>query len=228
MYPRPKLEKAKLKTFDKDAKPGEEVIFQFNPTEISIERGCGFDSKQSDPNTINDYGGLDYSGAKSDQLSMSFILDTTEPALTNPANALVMMSPVIVSSPTLATAKDAGSVPMLGAAVNDESVMGVLHGILNMTKLSKAARDAKKQKKAEKINPRLVQFSWGDKENGLHFSGAIEKFSFKITLFDSDGIPKRAEVELGLIGIYGPFDGDAEDMLWGEAFSTVKSVKQLS
>jgi hypothetical protein len=104
MYPRATIIKAELKTFDKK-KPDLGVKFKFNPTDISVERGCGFDSSQSDPNAINDYGGLKFGGAKSDQLSMSFILDTTEPELTDSKNAMVMMSAIGSSSAALKTAK---------------------------------------------------------------------------------------------------------------------------
>ena len=223
MYPRPKLEKAKLKTFD-EMQPKLSVKFKFNPTDISVERGCGFDASQSDPNSINDYGGLKFGGAKSDQISMSFVLDSTEPDLTDPANALVMMSPIIVSTPTLATAKDAGSVPILGAAVNDGDVTEVLGVITQMTKLSDDARKDKKSNKDAVIYPRLLQFTWGE---SIKFSGAIEKFSFKLTLFDSDGIPKRAEVELGMIGVFGEYTKAAEDLLFGEGESKASSKKEI-
>lgn len=229
MYPRAGLIKAELKTFDKktgmkDVDGDISVEFKFNPTDISIERGCGFDASQSDPNAINDYGGLKFAGAKSDQLTMSFVLDSTEPELTDPANVLIMMSPIIVSSATNATAKAAGSVPILGAAVNDESVTGVLGKITNMTKLSKQDRDAKKKNKKEIIYPRLVKFTWG---KHIEFSGAIEKFSFKLTLFDSDGVPKRAEVDIGMIGIFGTYSGEPEDLLFGEGESKATSSRNV-
>ena len=63
-----------------------------------------------------------------------------------------------------------------------------------MTKLSDDDRKKKKQDAAAVIYPRLVQFTWGDQ---IKFSGAIEKFSFKILLFDTDGTPKRAGSEFG-------------------------------
>lgn len=223
MYPRAGLIKAELKTFDKK-EPELKIKFKFNPTDISVERGCGFDAGQSDPNAINDYGGLKFAGAKSDQLTMSFILDSTEAELTNPANALIMMSPIIVSSPTLATAKDAGSIPILGGAVNDETVTEVLDVITMMTKLSDDDRDSKKSNKDEVIYPRLLQFTWGDH---IKFSGALEKFSFKLTLFDSDGTPKRAEVDIGMIGVYGEYTKEAEDLLFGEGESKASSKKEI-
>lgn len=223
MYPRAGLIKAELKTFDKK-KPELAVKFKFNPTDISVERGCGFDAQQSDPNAINDYGGLKFAGAKSDQLTMSFILDSTEPELTDSANVLSMMSPIIVSSVTNATAKEAKSIPLLGAAVNDETVTVVLGVITEMTKLSTTDRDAKKSNKDEVIHPRLLQFTWGDH---IKFSGALEKFSFKLTLFDSDGVPKRAEVDIGMIGVYGEYTKEAADLLFGEGESKASTETKI-
>ena len=76
MYPRPSLEKANLSVFDGKQPSGKaiDVEFPFNPTEIEVTRGCGFSSENSDSNSVNDYGGLKFGGAKSDEISMSFIL----------------------------------------------------------------------------------------------------------------------------------------------------------
>ena len=223
MYPRAGLIKAKLKTFDKK-EPKLEVKFKFNPTDISIERGCGFETEQSNKKVISDHGGLKFSGAKSDQLTMSFILDSTEPELTDPANVLSMMSPIIVSSAANATAKEAKSIPLLGPAVNDETVTVVLGVITEMTKLSTTDIEAKKANKDEKIHPRLLKFTWG---KNIEFSGAIEKFSFKLTLFDSDGVPKRAEVDIGMIGVYGKGIINAEDLMFGEAESKATTETKI-
>lgn len=215
MYPRPNLEKAVLKTFD-EKKPNCEVTFPFNPTDIEVTRGCGFSSETSAEGTANDYGGLKFSGAKSDELSMSFILDTSEPDVMSAKYATQMMMPIIMSTPSVATAKMAKAIPYFGGNVNSDSVTGILDVINMMTKLSDDDRKKKKSDAAAVIYPRLVQFTWGDK---IKFSGAIEKFSFKVLLFDSDGIPKRAEVTLGLIGVYGEYNKKPEDLLFGQGES---------
>lgn len=74
------------------------------------------------------------------------------------------------------------------------------------------------------IYPRLVQFTWGEE---IKFSGAIEKFSFKIILFDSDGTPKRAEVSLGLIGVYGEYKKKPEDLLFGQGESKASTTTEI-
>jgi len=220
MYPRPTITKACLKTFDNDEEI--KVDFDFNPTEISVERGCGFDSATADKNAFKDYGGIQFAGAKVDSISMSFILDTTEPDWTEPAVALSMMSPVIVSSPTIAPASKAGSVPLISNLVNADSVMDTLNDITSMTRIGDKLKEDESGETTP--HPRICKFTWGDE---IEFTGGIEKFSYKFTLFDSDGVPKRAEVELGMIGIFGPFSGKGEDLLFGEGKSTAKSSRNL-
>ena len=223
MYPRSNLEKAQLFTFDKKT-PNCAVTFPFNPTEIEVTRGCGFSSENSDSNSVNDYGGLKFGGAKSDELSMSFILDTSEPDIMSSGYAKHMMLPIIMSSPSTDPAKSAKGVPYFGGNVNADSVTQILDVINMMTKLSKDDRDKKKKDAAAVIYPRLVQFTWGDK---IKFSGAIEKFSFKVLLFDSDGTPKRAEVSLGLIGVYGEYNKKPEDLLFGQGESKASTTIKI-
>jgi hypothetical protein len=223
MYPRPSLSKAELKSFD-GKKPLLKVKFKFNPTDIAVKRGCGFSSDPSSDTSVNDYGGLKFSGAKSDTLTLSFVLDSTEPELTDTKNALIMMSPIILSTPMLATAADAGMIPSLMGAVNDESVTEVLEVITEMTKLSEDDRKSKKANKDAVIYPRLLQFTWGDH---IKFSGALEDFSFKLTLFDSDGVPKRAEVDIAMVGVFGEYLGDPEALLFAEGKSKATSKKSI-
>jgi hypothetical protein len=223
MYPRPNLEKAVLKTFD-EKKPKCEVTFPFNPTDIEVTRGCGFSSENSDSNSVNDYGGLKFGGAKSDELSMSFILDTSEPDVMSAKYATQMMMPIIMSTPSMAPAKTAKAIPYFGGNVNADSVTSILDVINMMTKLSEDDRKKKKKDAAAVIYPRLVQFTWGDK---IKFSGAIEKFSFKVLLFDSDGTPKRAEVSLGLIGVYGEYNKKPEDLLFGQGESKASTTTKI-
>ena len=223
MYARASLEKAVLQTFDKK-KPECEVTFPFNPTDIEVTRGCGFSSENSDSNSVNDYGGLKFGGAKSDELSMSFILDTSEPSIEDPNYALFMMNPIITSIPATQPAIEAQGVQIFNGAVNVDSVTEVLDVITMMTKLSADDRDKKKKDAAAVIYPRLVQFIWGDH---IKFSGAIEKFSFKVLLFDSDGTPKRAEVTLGLIGVFGDYNKKPEDLLFGQGESKASTTTQI-
>ena len=226
MYPRATLTKANLETIDgKDGAANEiKMKFPFNPTDIEVTRGCGFSSENSDSGTANDYGGLKFGGAKSDELSMSFILDTSEPSILDPKYALFMMNPIIASTPATQPASLAKMIPFFAGAVNADSVTAKLDKITKMTKLSEADRAKKKKDAAAVIYPRLVRFTWGEK---IKFSGAIEKFSFKILLFDSDGTPKRAEVTLGLVGVFGELVGKAEDMLFGQAKSKATSTTNL-
>jgi hypothetical protein len=223
MYPRSNLEKAVLETFD-GKKKSYKVEFPFNPTDLEVTRGCGFSTENSDSNAVNDYGGLKFGGAKSDEMSMSFILDTSEPNIMDTRNALLMMNPIIMSSPATNTARDARGVQYFAGAANADSVTEILEVINMMTKLSDDDRKKKKKDAAAVIYPRLVQFTWGER---IKFSGAIEKFSFKILLFDSDGTPKRAEVSINLIGVYGEYNKKPEDLLFGQGESKASTTTKI-
>lgn len=222
MYPRKSLTKATIEDFD-GKKPKIDFEFMLNPSDISIERGCGFEASQGEPSVRRDYGPLKFSGGKADQLSMSFIMDATEPSLTDPKNALLMMSPIIVSSPTMATAKEAKMIPTLQGCVEDGTdLRDKLNQLVVMTKLStEASKSVEGDKPDATIYPRLLKFKWGE---FIEFAGAIEKLSFKITLFDSDGAPMRAEVEMGMVGIFGK-DVKIDDLVWGTSKSTASSEK---
>ena len=121
------------------------MTFPFNPTDIEVTRGCGFSSENSDSNSVNDYGGLKFGGAKSDELSMSFILDTSEPDVMSAKYATQMMMPIIMSTPSMAPAKTAKAIPYFGGNVNADSVTSILDVINMMTKLSEDDRKKKKK-----------------------------------------------------------------------------------
>jgi len=222
MYARTGRVKAKLETWD-GKNPKASVDFQFNSSELEVTRGSGFSSEGSKDGAARDYGGVKFTGGKSDELSMTFTLDTTEKDIFDSGYAAVMMSPIISSLAATDPAKSAVGNPLFAGAVNTHSVTGIIGEITTMTKLSKEALDSQKSGKAEPIYPRLVQFTWGD----LKFSGVIEKFSFKLTLFDSDGTPKRAEVTLGLTGVYGDYVGKPEDLLFAQGESKAETEQSF-
>ena len=127
------------------------MTFPFNPTDIEVTRGCGFSSENSDSNSVNDYGGLKFGGAKSDELSMSFILDTSEPDVMSAKYATQMMMPIIMSTPSMAPAKTAKAIPYFGGNVNTDSVTSILDVINMMTKFSDDDRKKKKKDAAAVI-----------------------------------------------------------------------------
>ena len=53
---------------------------------------------------------------------MSFILDTSEPDVMSAKYATQMMMPIIMSSPSMATVKQAKAIPYFGGNVNADSV----------------------------------------------------------------------------------------------------------
>jgi hypothetical protein len=182
MYLRKTIEKAKLVDLDKSANS---FKFQFNPETLEITRGCMFED--GDGQNQNNWAGLKAKGAQVDTMSTTFILDTTEPDLFDGKAMLNMMNPIIVSSPTLKPADKA--MPLLPA--NKDDVREIIHKLFVMTMILDPEDDNKRR-------PHLVKFEW----KKILFVGGITDLSFKYTLFDSDGIPKRAEVNLTIKGRY--------------------------
>ena len=223
MYARSGLAKAKLETFDKKS-PNEKLEFPFNPTNLDITRGAGFGSSPSEATSVNDYGSLKFEGAKADSISMTIILDTSEPDIYSSKYAKFMMQPVIASSNSTSPAKSSKGIPYFGGAVNTASVTDQINTLIRMTKMTDDDKKKKKSGSKDPVYPRLLKFTWGDQ---IQFSGAIDKLSFKILLFDSDGIPKRAEVSLGMVGVYGDYSKPAADLVFGEGESKVKSSQSF-
>ena len=96
MYTRPDITKASITNLDDSApkspaKGLKEIKFPFNPKKISIKRGESFKAQAG--KVGSDWTGLSWSGAGADELSMEFVIDTTEPEITleNPAAAVAQV-----------------------------------------------------------------------------------------------------------------------------------------
>ena len=182
MYPRAKVEKVELKNLDS----GKTFKLPFNPSSISITRGCNVSDKEAKGPMGDSFASVSSSGPKCDDLSFEFFLDTSEPELTDGLNLLNMMNPIILSSLTLVPPSS-----MFGPPPVTED----LETLLTWT-------DVLKETKKPGMVPRppVVFFKWGD---SIKFTGMISEFKFDITLFDSDGVARRAKVNMGIKGGIG-------------------------
>ena len=89
------------------------MTFPFNPTDIEVTRGCGFSSENSERELCERLWWVEvWWCAKSDELSMSFILDTSEPDVMSAKYATQMMMPIIMSTPSMVTAKTSEGDPL--------------------------------------------------------------------------------------------------------------------
>jgi hypothetical protein len=188
MYPR-SITKAKLKSKDK----GGEIKLPFNPTQVSLTIGCSVsESKNSGPikgNRIPIQG----EGPKPCTLKFDFILDATEPAITDGLNMMNMMNPVIMSSKSL-------SIGSNRTANGSDSVGKILSKLTSWTDLTKDSL-------ASNLSPRphVIYFYWTDQ---LSFTGMINNLSYDFLLFDSDGEVLRAKVSIELKGYPGEHEPD--------------------
>ena len=64
--------------------------------------------------------------------------------------------------------------------------------------------------------------SWGD----FSFFGGIKDFTYTFTLFDSDGVPKRADVNLSLVGLHTD-DMKPEDLMFQSKESEAKTQASI-
>jgi len=213
MFPRSSIKKAKITDLDTNSS----FTFPFNPEAIEITRGCSFG--EGDGNTDDHWAGLKAEGGKVDSITLSFILDTTEPDIYDSRTMLNMMSPVIIIGRS--PAKNA----MPPVPVNKDDVQDTINKLYRLTMMLDP-----KDKDNLKNRPHIVEFAW---EN-IRFAGGITDFQFKFTLFDSDATPKRAEVTMGMKGRYlvdgdgsMPKDGHVNLLVPKTISSTATSKKKL-
>jgi hypothetical protein len=212
MYPRKTIEKAKLINLE----TGKEIMeFQFNPEKLTINRGGGYEAVSDKEMPHTDWAGLKWSGAKVDELSVDFILDTTEPDLMDSRNLLSMMLPIIDNiSPTMPVSKALPSLP-----INSDSVKSTIDDLFAHTRLIETGKSAPK----DKLRPPLVKFMWGE----IEFYGGISDLSFTYELFDSDGTPKRASGTIKLGGRYGGEPKEYQNLLDSLGTSEASSKQKI-
>ena len=148
-----------------------ELEFPYNPKELSIERQSGFSAKDKGGGP---WGGIRWECAKPDKLSFEFVLDATEPS-----TGLVTAGLMLPISSTAA---------MLGM-LNMDNVLKQIKTLHQMTIPHWYKKDVAKR-------PPFCAFLWGN----FQFFGGIESITSKCVLFDVNGLPKRAEVNLSMIG----------------------------
>ena len=200
MYPRPLLKKGKIVLLDK--KPpnislsnpmhtscAKKLVFQFNPKEISLNRSMSVGPGERDEDSY--FAPIKVDGTSSiDELSFELVLDHSAIAIWHPATVASSFLPVTSVEVPL-TLLPAPLLPWPGIP-NVQDAITILYSwtmIVNPGEI-------------KENRPYFVMFEWAD----FKFSGAISKLDFKYTLFDSNGKPLRAKVDISLKGRLGKWD----------------------
>lgn len=201
MYPR-KVTKATLTSKDDKSK----IEFQFNPTQVSLSVGCNVSEGKGGGPIKSNRIPIQSTGPKPSTLKFDFILDSTEPDITDGLNMLNMMNPIILSSPSLAVGK-----------FSKMKVVDEVNKILNWT-------DVIEKTKESNLSPRphVIFFKW---PKSISFTGMISSLGIDYLLFDSDGEPRRVKISFELKGYTG--DCKIEDIVTLAGTSSAKSEMEI-
>ena len=149
-----------------------ELKFPYNPKEFTVTRNSGFTKKNKGSGP---WGGVTWECATPDQLKFDVVLDVSMPD-SDVASASSLMLPI--------SSTDAQS-----GSLDSRSVLTDIVTLHKMTIPRWVKVDKYKR-------PPFVAFLWGD----FQFFGAIESVESKAVLFNVNGIPKRAEVSISMLG----------------------------
>jgi hypothetical protein len=176
------ITKAKLVCLENNALSWD---FQYNPKEFTLSRSSGY---QNIDKSEGPWGGLRAECSKADTLDFEVTLDQTEPDYGLLGN-LALLAPV---SSSMASAQ---------SFANTDSVME------DVTKLYKLTLPGEDPKTGAK-RPPLCAFVWGN----FQFFGGLTDITVKFVLFDSKGLPRRADVTIKMLGQAMNVPGKKEEL----------------
>lgn len=204
MYPRSKLTKAQLVLIDKDKPKNitlgdsslklDKLVFPFNPKDLKVTRTLDLQNSTRPPKA--QYATLEAKGdGLMDELSFSIWLDNTAPSIHHAETVSSMFLP-LSSVEQAVVAKPVKFMPIDdGACVAD--AIAILYA---WTMIIDPDNE-------EKRRPYLLRFDWGK----MSFTGGLSELEVEYNLFDSDGTPLRAKVDMKLKGRMGKWQ--VEDLL---------------
>ncbi|MFT4976224.1 MAG: hypothetical protein ACI8S6_002120 [Myxococcota bacterium] len=175
---------------------GLELEFPYNPKEFSLTRNSGFSAKDKGGGP---WGGIKADCAKPDELKFDFVLDCSEPE-----DSLAMAALMLPIS----------SLASLAGMADTTSVLKDVMTLHDMTIQRNVDAEGNYKR------PPFCAFLWGD----FQFFGGIVTVDTKAVLFDFRGIPKRAEVNISMLGQAFQAPKDASELT---GTSTTYSYKSL-
>ena len=204
MYPRSKLTKAQLVLIDKDKPKNitlgdgslklDKLVFPFNPKDLKVSRKIDLSDSERPPKA--QYATLQAEGkGLMDELSFSIWLDNTAPAMHHDETVASMFLPLSSAEQTVV------SKPVKFMPIDDGARVSDAIAILYAWTMIIDPDDEKKRR------PYLLRFDWGK----MSFTGGLAELEVEYNLFDSDGTPLRAKIDLKLKGRMGKWA--VEDLL---------------
>lgn len=169
----------------------EKLELQFNPETLQISRSVNWSSATVASNRA--YKALSYGGSGYDTMSVRIIIDTSMPK--DPFGLKAAATQAALAVPGVSP----NSLMDLLMKTDPDSVLDTIDKLVEWTYPSvEGLPSTVSEGVAGTLSrPPAIAFMWGSE---IKFFGAIQKLDFKLTLFDSDGTPVRAEGNITLVG----------------------------
>ena len=167
--------------------PDNKLRCQFNPESLSIDRRASWHEDERSGNPVMPYG-LEYQGTRRDTLSFDLIFDESEYRAGLLGSTLTALLPM------------GGLGSLAGFLINNSAdVIAVTQGI-NQLLLPIATSKGNRR-------PPFVTFAWGS----FSFTGVVADIDTEYTLFDTSGNPRRAKLDIKMLGAAWVSKDDAAD-----------------
>jgi len=202
------------------------VEAQFNPNELSYDRTTSWGPKKEgggggcNPGVwASPWGSMQFTGGLADTLTVKLLFDEAEKRDEGLMNFVPQFGmPALV----------AGKLPSALAAklINETSVLDRGKGtagkgdVLKLHKLT-LPMSVEDGDGNEVMRPPICAFIWGD----FQFQGVIEKLKVDFKLFDTNGVPRRAECTITMKGRALSQAKTSDDFLEGTDFKGQKGKK---
>lgn len=155
----------------------------YNPTSCRVDRQVSWSQGMEN---LAPWGSLSYNTGYADTLNFQLLLDQTEYRPTT-----LLGKAALAAAPVANDAASKKLIELMGWT-NDESVMEEVGKLYALT-LPITAVDGNG---GGLQRPPVVIFTWGD----LVFRGVVKSLSIDFSVFDDDGLPRRATVSVSMDG----------------------------
>ena len=165
------------------------ITVQYNPQTLSLSRSVDYNPKVGKQ---RNWGTLEWTKGKSDTLSFQLLFDESEERGTDDETAAGNLNP-FTGGISLSFLNIGGGADGVSSFDNSKTITSKLEAIYALT--LGYSRDDSKQ---DQVYPAFCKFEWGE----LIFVGSISSMKADILLFDPQGNPRRATVDIEVMGFF--------------------------